>query len=85
MDPSCPVFTLHIKPARLGIGLVVRLYNASDAPQQSRIGSGLLTINAAQLCDLSENPVQALPVKKGDVDITLPSRQVTTILLTVKP
>jgi alpha-mannosidase len=85
MDPSCPVFTLHIKPARLGSGLVVRLYNASDAPQQSRIGSGLLTINAAQLCDLSENPVQALPVKKGDVDITLPSRQVTTILLTVKP
>ena len=64
---------------------MVRLYNAGDAAQQAHIGSGLLTIHAAQLCDLSENPTQALTVVKGDVVVDLPARQVTTILLTVDP
>jgi alpha-mannosidase len=35
LDPSQPVFTLHIKPARVGSGIIVRLYNTSDAPQQA--------------------------------------------------
>jgi hypothetical protein len=85
LDPTQPIFTLHIKPARVGSGLVARLYNASDAPQQAHIGSGLLTIHDAQLCDSSENPTQALTVVKGDLVVDLPARQVTTILLTVEP
>lgn len=85
LNSSQPIFTLHIKPARVGSGLVVRLYNASDVPQQAHISSGLLTIHAAQLCDLSEKPTQALTVVKGDVVVDLPTRQVTTILLTLEP
>lgn len=84
LNPSVPVFTLHIKPARAGSGLVIRLYNASDSPQQTCIDSGLLTIKAAQSCDLSEAPELALKVVNGHVDIVLPARRVTTIKLAVR-
>jgi alpha-mannosidase len=85
MDPSQPIFTLHIKPAQTGLGLVVRLYNASDVPQQAHICSGLLTIHTAQVCDLSGKHTQDLTVVNGDLVVNLPARQVTDIRLTVEP
>jgi hypothetical protein len=63
---------------------VVRLYNASDAPRQARISSGLLTILSAQLADLAEHPTRALTMADGEVIVTLPARQVTTINLAVQ-
>jgi alpha-mannosidase len=82
-NPAGDVLTLHVKPADRGAGVVLRLYNASDAAQPAQIGSGLLRITAAQLCDLAESPLQPLPVKEDAVIVDLPTRRVTTILLSV--
>jgi hypothetical protein len=84
LDPAQPVFTLHVKPARTGSGLVVRLYNAGDTPQMARIGSGLQRITAAGLCDLSENAIQPLLVTDGDIRVQIPAHQVTTLRLEVR-
>jgi alpha-mannosidase len=84
LEPGRPVFTLHVKPARKGTGIVVRLYNAGDEPQTARIDSGLLRIQSAELCDLAENAVQAVEVRDGGATMTLPSRQVTTVRLEVE-
>ena len=82
--PAAPVFTLHIQPAQKGSGVLVRLYNASDLPQEAIIGSGLLHIVAAQQCDLTGNPFQALPCSEGALTVTLAPRRVSTFLLGVK-
>lgn len=78
--PQPPVLTLHLKPTDEG-GMLVRLLNASDAPQIARIGSGLVAIAAAQRCDLFGQPVEDLRVEGGSVEVELASRQVTTVRL----
>ena len=85
LEPSQPVFALHQKHAWAGSGIIVRLYNAMSSTQDTCIASGLLHIASAQLCDLMENPVQPLHVSDGKVTITLPPRQVQTVLLSVNP
>jgi alpha-mannosidase len=85
LDPAKPVFTLHVKPARVGAGVTVRLYNAGSEPCEAHLASGLLKIETATLCDLTEAPGQPLPVTNGGLVVTLPSGQVSTIHLTVKP
>jgi hypothetical protein len=82
-NASSQVYTLHIKPARHADGITVRFYNAATTPQQIQIGSGLLQIVSAQLCDLAENPQQALHVQDGNVTVTLPAGQVSTLVLSV--
>ena len=52
IEPACPVYTLHIKPASKGNGIALRLYNDSDSEVTTSIGSGLLRIISAQTCDL---------------------------------
>ncbi len=84
LDPGQPIFTLHVKPARAGAGIVVRLYNAGTQPAEARLASGLLKIVSAQLCDLTEAPSEALAVNDGSLVVTLPPGQVSTLLLTVK-
>ena len=84
LDPDRPVFTLHVKPARKDGGLVVRLYNTSDTAQTARIGSGLQHIAAAQRCDLSENPQEALTVTNGEVSVQIPAHQVATLHLEIE-
>ena len=84
-DPGSPVVTLHVKPARKGEGVVVRMYNTSEAEQPVRIGSGLLKITAAELCDLFDNPLDGkLKVRDGEVTVTAPGRRVTCLRLTVR-
>ncbi|MDO8972005.1 MAG: glycosyl hydrolase-related protein, partial [Saprospiraceae bacterium] len=84
LEPGLPVFTLHVKPARKGRGLIVRLYNASDNPQIARIASGLQQITAAQLCDLSENPLKSLTLTGGEISVPIPAHQVSTLRLEIK-
>jgi alpha-mannosidase len=84
LDPARPVFTLHVKPARKGEGLVVRLYNAGDTAQMARIGSGLQQISAAQFCNLSENPQQPLAVIHGEVSAQIPAHQIVVLRLEIK-
>jgi hypothetical protein len=81
LNPEQPVFTLHVKPAQQGSAALVRLFNAGDEPLTACIASGLMKITAAQLTDLTENPLQALTVADGTVQIPLPARQVVSVLL----
>jgi alpha-mannosidase len=84
LTPGLPVFTLHVKPLQQGSGLAVRLYNAADSDREAQIASGQLRITSAQLGDLTENPLQALPVQDGALTVNLPSRRVVTLLLSVQ-
>jgi alpha-mannosidase len=84
LEPDRPVFTLHVKPTRKDGGLLVRLFNAGDTPQTARIGSGLLQIMAAQLCDLSENPQQSLEVTGGEINFPIPAHQFSTLRLIIQ-
>jgi alpha-mannosidase len=83
-SPDSPVLTLHVKPAERGSGVIVRLFNASNQSQSAEIGSGLLRIINAQLCDLLETPQEPKMVQDGTVTLYLPPRRVTTVLLNVE-
>ncbi len=76
------VLTLHVKPGRAS-SVVVRLLNASDQERTATIGSGVLRITAARLCDLLENPQRSLEVRSGAVSLALPPRRVAVIHLEV--
>jgi alpha-mannosidase len=83
-SPDSPVLTLHVKPAEHQPGLVVRLFNASDQEQRAQIGSGILRILSAQLCDLLEKPQWSIEVQNGTVTLNIPPRRVTAVLLQVE-
>jgi len=83
-DPQSPVLTLHVKPAWEGPGIVVRLLNASGSEQEVQIGSGLLRIRSAKLCDVLENPLEDLPAQDGAVRVQIAARRVATICLNVE-
>ena len=84
LSPDSPVLTLHIKPAESRPGVIVRLFNASDQEQSAQIGSGVLRILSAQLCDLFETPQESIEVQNGTMSLSLPPRRVTTVLLNVE-
>lgn len=84
LNPELPVFTLHIKPARSGEGVAVRLYNTGSEPCEAHLASGMLKIESAQLGDLTEAPRQSIPLLDGKVTVMLPPGQITTVLLTVR-
>jgi hypothetical protein len=83
-DPHTPVCTVHVKPARHGQGLTVRLYNASTTEQVANIGSGRLRITAAQWCDLMENPQRPLEVADGKLTVPLPPGRLSALCLSVE-
>ena len=78
------MLTLHVKPAWEGPGIVVRLLNASGSEQEVQIGSGLLRIRSAKLCDVLENPLEDLPAQDGAVRVQIAARRVATICLNVE-
>jgi alpha-mannosidase len=82
-EPS-PVLTLHVKPTADQRGAVVRLLNASDEEQPAEIGSGLLRIVSAQVCDIVEAPLSAAEVSEGTVRLRVPARRVATVQLSVE-
>jgi alpha-mannosidase len=84
ISPESPVLTLHIKAAERWPGLIVRLFNASDETQPAEIGSGLLRILSAQLCDLLETPQGSIEVQNETVTLNVPPRRVTSVLLQVE-
>ena len=81
--PQPPVVVLNVKPVAGAPGIVVRLFNASDAEQTATIGSGLVRIVAAHTCDLLENPQSDLPVQDGTVVVRMPARRVAVVQLEV--
>jgi alpha-mannosidase len=78
MLPQPPVLTLHLQPASDN-GVLVRLHNASDLQQNATLGSALLTITAAQRCDLFGQLQDDLPVMQGAVRVDLAPRQTLTL------
>ena len=82
-DPGSPVVTLHVMPAQKGEGIVVRLYNTSSEESDARIGLGLLRIEAAQVCDQYENPLETAAVNNGEVVVKAQGRRVTCVKLIV--
>ncbi len=82
-EPS-PVLTLHVKPSADQGEVVVRLLNTSDEEQLVEVGSGLLRIIRAQVCDIVETPLSAVDVSEGIVRLYMPARRVATIQLGVE-
>jgi alpha-mannosidase len=82
--PESPVLTLHIKSAERRPGVILRLFNASDQSQTAEIGSGLLRILSAQMCDLLEKPQESIEVQNGTVTFNVPARRLTSVLLIVE-
>jgi hypothetical protein len=61
--------------------MLVRLLNASDEQQTAQIGSGLLRIRTAALCDVFGTPIQPLTVVDECVTVELPPRRMVTVRL----
>jgi hypothetical protein len=76
--PQPPVLTLHLQSIDEN-DILVRLHNASDDRQSAPLGSALLTIAAAQQCDLFGQPQSALSVTQGSVWVDLTPRQTLTL------
>jgi alpha-mannosidase len=81
--PSDPILVTHVKPAAIQPHIVLRLLNASDEPQRVELGSALLEIAAAWLCDLLETPQRELDVRDGKVCLELEARRFATVTLLV--
>ena len=87
--PEAPIVAVHVKPAEdnnteNGNGVLVRLHNTSDLDHPATIASGVLTITAAQSCDLFGNVTADLPVQNGAITVDVPARRVAVIRLTVR-
>jgi hypothetical protein len=82
--PEGLVQTLHLEFDPLSESLLVRLQNASDAPQTAVIGSGLLLISGATRCDLLGRPQAALELHHGRVSCELEARRAAVIKLQVR-
>ncbi len=78
------ILTLHVNPAHDGSGMIVRLLNASDEEQTAVIGSSQLQITAAQRYNLLEEPLHALPIRAGTVELRLLPRELAAVHLTVE-
>jgi alpha-mannosidase len=79
--PGGSVLPIHVKAAEDGSGIIVRLLNASEQAQTATLGSGLLKIAQAKLCDLLENQQRNLSVNDGKVSIDIPARQIAVVWL----
>jgi alpha-mannosidase len=79
--PHPPILTPQIKPNSTGNGVLVRLHNASSDERTAQIGSGLLKITGAQMCDLFGEATGELTVNGGSISIVVPARRVVTVCL----
>jgi alpha-mannosidase len=82
--PEPPVLVLGLQPGREEGTALLRLWNASDGPRQAEVGSALLTVASAAVCDVFGGPLQALPVQDGAVTVTLPPRRQQTLRLELR-
>ena len=83
-SPDSPILTMHVKAAERQLGVIVRLFNASDQAQPAEIGSGVLRILSAQWCDLLEQPQESIEVQNGTVTLNVPARRMMAVLLNVE-
>ena len=79
--PQGDVLTLHIKHADQGNQMVLRLYNPTGQEQEAEVGSGLLQIWSAELCDLFENAIRQVDVEEGTVRLKIQARELVVLRL----
>ncbi len=87
--PEPPVLTQHVLPsAWSGAGeagdILLRLVNASDAPQAAAIKSGILVLETAARCDMFGRVLAALPVTGEGVRMELAPREQGTLRIRVR-
>ena len=81
--PESPVLTLRVLPDGQD-GVLIRLLNASDSPQLAVIGSQLLKIAAANICDVFGQATGELSVTNGSVSVEIEARRVCVVRLGVQ-
>lgn len=69
----------HLKAE--GTAILVTLQNASDEAQTAVLGSGLLGIRRAWMCDCFGNRQLAIDVQHGALALDLPFRHAMTLRL----
>lgn len=83
--PEPPILTQHILPAAWSgaeeEGIILRLINASDTNRTVTVGSGIIQITAAALCNGTGTTGYELPVKNGRVQLAMDPRDQVTIRL----
>ncbi|MBQ9252323.1 MAG: alpha-mannosidase [Clostridia bacterium] len=78
------VFIDTVKPAEDGSGdIILRLYEAKRADTACRLGIHLPAAEVA-LCDMLENPLESLPMEKGEVALRFHTFEVKTIRIKTK-
>ena len=78
------VFIDTVKPAEDGSGdIILRLYEAKRADMACRLGIHLPAAEVS-LCDLLENPLESLPVEKGEVALRFHTFEVKTLRIKTK-
>ncbi len=81
--PADPILTMQVLAGPEPGTAWLRLWNASDTPHIAEIGSGLLRVLSAQLCDLFGAPQAALSVSYGTVRCELLPRRMSVVQLTL--
>jgi alpha-mannosidase len=77
--PQPPILMLNLRAG--GDSALLTLFNASDQPQTATVSSGLIKISAAKRCDLFGNPLEALAVNNGTLEVTIAPRQVIILAI----
>lgn len=77
------MLTLHIKHADQANEMILRLYNPTGHEQEAVVGSGLLQIRGAEVCDLFENAKQKVEVEEGTVRVKIQARELVVLRLAV--
>ena len=81
--PQGDMLTLHIKHADQENEMILRLYNPTGHEQEAVVGSGLLQIRGAEVCDLFENAMQKVEVEEGTVRVKIQARELVVLRLAV--
>lgn len=75
-----PVVISAFKPAEDGQGVILRVFNPSDAASEAQVALDR-PITRAELCDLEERAVRELEVRDGGVRYPVGGRKIVTVRL----
>jgi hypothetical protein len=78
--PQPPILTVSLRASNEG-GAFLTLFNASGETRPATVASGLVKISTAHCCDLFGNPLEALPVNDGLLEISIAPRRTITFYI----
>ncbi|MBM3499128.1 MAG: hypothetical protein FJX74_10710, partial [Armatimonadetes bacterium] len=70
-----------IKPPEVGSGLVIRLFSYEEKPVTAKLRLGLPGLRKATLCNLVEEPIEALPIRDGELEVRVRPMRPTTVVV----